>query len=148
MWCWPGRRRFASPVCWSWWDIEGFLERGWIPVLIGCVRTPPARLLVYLLPRCLWLYELHSQSTMSRCEYMIVTPSCGDASTRGRYGLSSPVCQDFWNWHRTLYPPVVALPSCPSPSQSAVGEYGWSSTSCGVVSTREVIVVVPAFLEL
>ena len=37
--------------------------------------------------------------------------------------------------------PMVALPLCPSPSQSAVSGYGWGSTSCGVVSTREVIVV-------
>ena len=43
---------------------------------------------------------------------------------------------------------MVALPLCSSPSQSAVSEYGWGSTSCGVVSTREVIVIVPAFLEL
>ena len=42
---------------------------------------------------------------------------------------------------------MVALPLCPNPSQSAVSEYGLSSTSCGVVSTREVIVAVPAFLE-
>ena len=43
---------------------------------------------------------------------------------------------------------MVALPLCPSPSQSAVIEHGWSSTSCGVVSTREIIVAVLAFLEL
>ena len=32
------------------------------------VGTPPARLLVYLLPGCPWLYELHSHSTISQCE--------------------------------------------------------------------------------
>ena len=40
---------------------------------------------------------------------------------------------------------------CPyvrSPAKSSVSEYGWSSTSYGVVSKREVIVIVPAFLEL
>ena len=47
-----------------------------------------------------------------------------------------------------LYPPVVAMPLCPSPSQSAVSQYGWGSTPCGAVSTRVVIVIVPAFLEL
>ena len=31
---------------------------------------------------------------------------------------------------------MVALALCPSPSQSAVSEYGWSSTSFGVVSTH------------
>ena len=36
---------------------------------------------------------------------------------------------------------MVALPLCPSPSQSAVSKYVWGSTSCGVVSTREVIVL-------
>ena len=43
---------------------------------------------------------------------------------------------------------MVALPLCPSPSQSAVSENGWVSMLCGVVSTREVIVIAPAFLEL
>ena len=76
---------------------------------------------------------------------MIVAQSCGAGSTRGRNRLSSPVCRDFRNGHRTLYPPMVALPICPSPSQSAVSEYGWGSTSCGVVSTREVIVIVHVF---
>ena len=42
--------------------MEGSVERGWSPFLIGCVGTPPARLLVYILPGCLWLYELHSHS--------------------------------------------------------------------------------------
>ena len=46
------------------------------------------------------------------------------------------------------YPSEVALPLSPSPSQSAVGQYGWGSTPCGAVSIREVIVIVPAFLEL
>ena len=79
---------------------------------------------------------------------MIVEPSCGAVSTRGRNRLSSPACQEFWNGHRTLFPPMVALPLCPSPSQSSIIEYGWGSKSCGVVSTREVILIVPAFSEL
>ena len=48
VWCRSGRSRFSSPVCWSWWCMEGFLERRRGPILIGCVETPPARLLVYL----------------------------------------------------------------------------------------------------
>ena len=47
-----------------------------------------------------------------------------------------------------LYPPEVVLPLCPNPSQSAVSQYSWGSTPCGAVSTRDVIVIVPAFLEL
>ena len=74
LWCRPGRSRFSSPVCWSWWGMEGFLERRWSSILIGCVGTPPACLLCYLLPGCPWLYELHSHSTISQCEWqMIVT---------------------------------------------------------------------------
>ena len=46
--------------------MEGFLERRWCPILVGCVGTPSARLLVYLLPG--WLYELHSHSTISQRE--------------------------------------------------------------------------------
>ena len=43
---------------------------------------------------------------------------------------------------------MVALPLCPSPRESAVSEYGWGSTLCGVVSTGEVILIVAAILEL
>ena len=43
---------------------------------------------------------------------------------------------------------MVASPVCPSPSQSAMREHDWSTTSFGVVSTREVIVNVLAILEL
>ena len=48
--------------------MKGFLEQRWGPILIGCVETPPARLLVYHLPGCPLLYELHSHSTISQCE--------------------------------------------------------------------------------
>ena len=44
------------------------------------------------------------------------------------------------------YPPVVALPLRPSPSQSTVSQYGWGSTPCGSVPTREIIVIVLTFL--
>ena len=37
--------------------MERFLEGRWSLILIGCVGTPPARLLAYLLPGCPWLYE-------------------------------------------------------------------------------------------
>ena len=59
-----------------------------------------------------------------------------------------PVCQDFLNGHRTLYAPMVSPPLRPSPSKSAVSKYGKGSTSCEVVSRRDVIVIAPAFLEL
>ena len=76
--------------------MEGFMERRWGPILIGCAETPPARFLVYLLPGCPWLYELNSHSTISQCEeQMIVVESCGAGSTRGRNRLSSPACQHF-----------------------------------------------------
>ena len=62
--------------------MEGFLQRRWSPLLIRCVGTPPARLLVYPLPGCLWLYELHGLSTISQCEEMIVTIMRGCADPR------------------------------------------------------------------
>ena len=48
--------------------MKGFVERRCGPILFGCVETPAARLLVYLLPGRPWLYELHSHSTISQCE--------------------------------------------------------------------------------
>ena len=47
--------------------MEGFLERGWSPILIGCVRKPPSHYLAYILPGWLWLCELRSQSTINQC---------------------------------------------------------------------------------
>ena len=61
--------------------------------------------------------------------------------------LQGALCVPTYNL-TTLYLPMVVLPLCPSPSQSAVSEYSWGSTSCGVVSTRQVVIIVPAFLEL
>ena len=42
----------------------------------------------------------------------------------------------------------VALPRCPRTSQSTISQWGWDFTLWGAVSTREVIVIVPALLEL
>ena len=78
---------------------------------------------------------------------MIVAPSCGYVDPREKSvivpGLSGFLkrTQDSISSHGG-----VALMSEPEPINGY--EYGWGSTSCGVVSTREVIVIVPAFLEL
>ena len=76
----------------------GLMGYGWIS---GTAVEPCPHRVRWNAPRpfaglaCLWPYELHSQSTISQCEQMIVAPSCGAVSTRGRNRLSSPVCQDF-----------------------------------------------------
>ena len=127
--------------------MKGFLEGGWGPILIRCIRSPsPRHWLAYILLACLWLHELHSQSSTSHCDYIVVTPPCGAVSTRGRNRLSSPVCQDFWNGHGTLSSRGgAALMFEPQPIS---GDQIWlASTPPGAASTREHIVIVPVVLE-
>ena len=78
---------------------------------------------------------------------MIVTPLAGLCQPAGEIGYR-PRFVTISETGTGLYPPVVAQPVNPSRSQSAVSQYGWGSTPYGVVSTREVIVIIPAFLEL
>lgn len=47
-----------------------------------------------------------------------------------------------------LYPPVVPLPLCPSPSQLRLSKYGWVSTPWRVVPTRESSVFLPGWSKV
>ena len=148
MWCRPGRSRFRPRfvgVGGVWNDfrnVDGALSSS------GASECPPPHWLAYILPGCRWLYELHSQSTISQCESDYChTIMRGCVDPREEIG-HRPRFVSISETGMGLYPPVVALPLCPSPIQSAASQYGWGSTPCGAVSTREVIVIVPAFLEL
>ena len=61
---------------------------------------------------------------------MIVTPHAGLCRPAGEIGYR-PRFVRISSTGMGLYPPVVALPLCPSPSQSAVSQHGWGSTPCG-----------------
>ena len=63
--------------------MEGFLERRWGPIFIGCVETPPARLLVYRLTGCPWLYlraaqPLNDKPMCSIDYYRTIVRGCVD----------------------------------------------------------------------
>ena len=130
------RTRFSSPGCRSCRNVEGRLNRGWVPILPGCPRYT----------------RLRAPANQRSAREIGVSTPCGAVSTREN-SIFVPGLSELQGYRRMSemgtgpYPPRVALDlRALANRRSARGIEG--STPCGAVSTRENSTFVPGLSEL